>query len=223
MTPQRDIRAELVRLMAATMADRQHWTYRAVRPLPLPDQWHPGLAISSDCSFGVKLLCRWAGAPDPTGYGHDQPYGNSESICLHLQHLGKPVDLLPGDVVTFGRGGRSHAAMVHTPGGDPLLWSDGHQGAPNFYRLSTDTREHQLLRLPVRKPIATPEDKLRAKTGYWSWLSWKQGEGVNTWKPYGPSNKTVRPDVPKLIPPAWWAARIRFLRARKKGDRPTTS
>ncbi len=221
MPPTRDIRAELVRLMDATVLDHGNWTYLAVRPLPLPLTWAKGQRVSSDCSFGVKLLCRWAGGPDPTGYSWE-PYGNSESIYLHLQHLAAPVDMLPGDIVAFGRGGRDHAAMVHTAGADPVLWSDGHQGAPNFYRLTDDHRAHQCLRLPVRKPIQTSEEKLRAKTGYWSWLAWKQGEGVNTWKPYGPGNPTVRPNVPKLIPPLWWVARVRFLAARNKGDEATT-
>lgn len=218
-----DVRTELVRLMRATISDHAHWTYRPVRPLPVPDTWRPGQHVDSDCSFGVKLLCKWAGAPDPTGYGY-AGYGNSESIHLHLKHLASPAELLPGDIVTVGRGGREHAAMVLEPGPDPRLWSDGHQGAPNSYLLSDDKRdEKQYLRLPVRKTPVSAEDKLRAKTGYWAWLAWKQGEGVDTWKPYGPSNKAVRPNVPRVIPPTWWAARVRFLAARKRGDKATTA
>lgn len=213
-----DVRSELVRLMRATLADRTHWTYRAIRPLPIPISWHPGLPVTADCSFGVKLLCQWAKGPDPTGTPGG--YGNSTSIYLHLPHLGEARLMLPGDIVTFGSGGRSHAAMVLETGEDPLLWSFGHQGAPNAYRLSDDTRLKTFCRLPVKASPQTPEDKLRAKTGYWSWLAWKQGEGVDTWKPYGKENPKVRPDVPKVIPPNWWVARARFLAARKKGNKP---
>jgi hypothetical protein len=110
--------------------------------------------------------------------------------------------------------------MVYTTGRDPLLWSFGHQGAPNFYLLSQDSREHQLLKLGVPDPKPTPQDVLRAKTGYWSWVSWFLGEGE--WRKYGHLNPTVRPNVPKKISQDWWNRLAAFEAARHKGNPPTT-
>lgn len=214
-----DVRGELVRLMRATIADHAHWTYRAVRPLPVPPTWHRGQHVVADCSHGVKLLCRWApGCPDPMKSGWST-WGNSTTLAMNLQHLLTPATLQPGDIVTFGLDGNQHAAMVLEQGVDPLLWSFGHQGAPGSYRLSEDGREHQLLRLPVA--ASDPSKKaLRMRTGWFSWTAWRLAEG--DWKPYGPKNPEVRPNVPTLIPASWWARLVRFLRAREKGNPATT-
>lgn len=213
--PAHSVRDELVRLMRATIVDRANWTYKAIRPLPVPETWKPGQKVVADCSHGVKLLCRWAGAPDPMGNGW-APWGNSTTIALNLFHLNSPTDLAAGDIITFGPGGTQHAAMVLEPGANPLLWSFGHQGAPNVYRLFEDRREKQYLRLPLPLPPATLEGFLRARTGYWSWLAWREGEG--DWKPHGKKNPRVRPNVPTVIPARWWALRARFLLNRKKGN-----
>lgn len=222
------VRAELVRLMHATLVDEQtrgDWTYRAVRPLPLPPNWTPGQHVVSDCSWGVRLLCHWAKAPDPMG-GNYGPVGNSQTICAHLPHIHLPQELKPGDPVTFGRWGNEHAAIVMEAGADPLLWSDGHQGAPNAYRLSWDTRDHQLLRLMPDDPKpVTAEGILRSKTGYWSWLQWKLGEGA--WIRYRPEAPNVRPDVPARIgvpwngTGQWWIRYAQFVANRKKPNKPT--
>jgi hypothetical protein len=211
--------------MHATLTDEQSrgaWTYRAVRPLPVPATWTPGQRVVADCSWGVKLLCRWANAPDPMG----GPIGNSATIAAHLPHLYLTTELQVGDPVTFGRWGTEHAAMVMEPGRDPLLWSMGHQGAPNAYRLSWDSREHQLLRLmpPDPKPV-TPQDLLRAKTGYWSWLQWKLGEGA--WEKYPPEAPNVRPDVPTHIglptngTGQWWIRLQLFAANRNRPNKAT--
>ncbi len=216
-----DTRAELERLMRATLADNaQHhdWTYAAVRPLPVPPSWHKGQHVRADCSFGVKDLCKWAGVKDdPTGSNYDG-YGNSSTIAAHLKHLGAPGELLIGDVVTFGSdGSNAHAAMVLERGSDPLLWSHGHQGAPNTYRLSQDGRPHLYCRLNVPAYVPTPNDRLRARTGYWSWVQWRLGEGH--WCHKKPMDKTVRPNVPAVVSPLWWKNYALFLAGRKKGNK----
>lgn len=214
-------RGRLVALMKATLDDQaknHDWTYRAVRPMPVPAKWSAGLRVTGDCSKGVQYLCHWAGAPDPMGNGFG-PYGNSQTIWSHLQHADRPGELEPGDVVTFGAWGSEHAAMVLEPGDDPLLWSFGHQGAPNTYRLSLDRREHQLLRLPI-KYVPTPQDRLRARTGWFAWVAWRLGEG--DWRHHKPSAKNVRPNVPRLIPARWWVRYAQFLAARKRGDKATS-
>ena len=49
----------------------------------------------------------------------------------------------------------------------------------------------------------TPGDQLRAQAGWSAWAAWRLGE--SGWKAYGPANPSVRPHVPELIPPTWWA------------------
>ncbi len=220
-----NVRANLGRLMKATLADQalhHDWTYHAVRPTPMPPRtWEPGMKVVGDCSKGVQFLGWWTpGAPDPMG-NHWGVNGNSQTICIHLQDVVRASELLIGDIVTFGRDGADHAAMVLERGDDPLLWSFGHQGAPNSYRLSADSREHQLLRLPVAVYIPTPDDLLRQKIGWFSWVAWKLGEG--DWAHHKPAAPTVRPNVPRVIPATWWARYAQFLRNRDKGDAPTTS
>lgn len=210
-------RQRLVELMDATLADEaahHTWTYRAVRPVPVPAAWKPGQRVTGDCSKGVQMLAHWGRAPDPmqNGFG---PYGNSQTICMRLQHLDRASELEPGDIVTFGAWGGEHAAMVKEAGTDPLLWSFGHQGAPNTYRLSQDGRVHQLLRLPVVY-VPTPADRLRAQTGWFAWVAWRLGEG--DWRHHAPADPAVRPSVPKTISPNWWLRYSQFLANRKRAN-----
>lgn len=213
-----DVRAKLKSLMLATLTDeKQHatWTYHAVRPMTVPAFWHPGQRVTGDCSKGVQFLCKWAGGPDPMQMVFGK-YGNSQTLWLRCQHLGSPSELQVGDFVTFGYDGRDHAAMVLEAGRDPLLWSFGHQGAPNTYRLSQDHRPKQYLRNPVPRYVPTPEDKLRAKTGWFSWVAWKLGEG--DWRSHKPSDPKVRPNVPKRIPLAWWKRYALFIKNRNQAN-----
>lgn len=215
---ERDYRTRLAELMKATLADeaRQHdWTYRAVRPMYVPPSWHAGERIVGDCSKGVQYLNRWAGCADPMGENYG-PYGNSSTLWMHLQHLAHPSDLQVGDVVTFGVAGSEHAAMVLKAGADPVVWSFGHQGAPDSYPLSSDHRPQQYLRNPLPKYVPTAQERLRAKTGWFAWMAWTQGEG--DWRHYGAKNAKVRPNVPAVIPLSWWRRRAQFLLARKSGS-----
>lgn len=218
-----DVRRALKQLMQETLGDeyKNHtWTYRAIRPLAIPPSWAKGLRVVGDCSKGVQYLCKWAGMlNDPMGMNWGV-YGNSTNLCLHLQHLDHRYELRVGDIVTFGAGGDKHAAMVYEPGSDPLVWSFGHQGAPNTYRLSQDHRQQQYLRIPTTDLIVLPEDKLRAKQGYFSWVAWKLGEGH--WAPYGKANPKVRPHVPKVISPVWQWRYSLFLANRNRGNKATT-
>lgn len=227
-----EARASLEALMKATVRDEVNhhtWTYRAVRPMPVPPSWEPGQDVEGDCSKGVQYECKWADLPDPMHADYD-PYGNSTTLCLELVHLDSLADVKIGDIVTFGLHGDEHATMVYAlvknESGvtvDLNLWSFGHQGAPNFYLLSQDGREHQLLRLRVAVDhVKVPVSVLKAKTGYWAWRQWRLGTGA--WRGYGKRDKAVRPHVPRRIPLAWW---IRFARSlpksRKRRANPVTA
>jgi hypothetical protein len=129
-------RDELFAYMTATATGRFGWIYDETRPLAVPPVLAHG--VVGDCSFGLVVLCAWAGLADPTGGAYDG-WGNSRSIFHHLPHI-RIARGRVGDIVLFGVEGRDHAAMIYAPAADPLLWSFGHQGAPNLYPLSADRR-----------------------------------------------------------------------------------
>jgi hypothetical protein len=208
-------------LMLETLADSRHWDYRAIRPQTIPPSWVKGKHVDSDCSDGVRMLCRWAGVTDDPAGNHYGPYGNSSSIWAHLHHVTTAAQLEVGDIVVFGTMGKDHAAAVLDPGPDPLLWSDGHQGAPNTYRLSVDRRVKTYCKLAIADVPPTPQDKLRAQTDFYAWVAWRLGEGP--WLHYGPMNPHVRPNVAKVISPLWWARWRQFIANRHTGDKATTS
>lgn len=210
-----DPRTQLSNLMDKTIADAANWTYRAVRPMPVPPSWHPGQRVVGDCSKGVQFLSRWADQDDPMGMDYG-PYGNSQTLWLKGQHLDSAAELRVGDIVTFGQDGDEHATRVSVAGTDPLLWSFGHQGTPNAYRLSQDKRPAQFIRVRLPAYVPTPSDRLRGRTGWFAWVAWKLGEG--DWHSHAPADKSVRPNVPKRIPLRWWRRYAKFLLKRKKGN-----
>jgi GH25 family lysozyme M1 (1,4-beta-N-acetylmuramidase) len=63
------------------------------------------------------------------------------------------------------------------------------------------------------KVVRVAAAKLRARTGYWSWLAWRLGEGA--WRDYRPATATVRPRVRAAVPSVWWRNERAFTRARK--------
>lgn len=224
MNSESAVRDAMGMTMQATLTDQtahQNWLYLAIRPLPLlgaRGHYPAGTQIRSDCSWGARLIAWWTpGTPDPMGSGF-QGSGNSSTICARLDHLDHPSELMVGDPVTFGWNGNEHAAVCLEEGADPLLWSDGHPGAPNTYRLSYDRRPHQLLRLPVVDKPPTPDELLRGKTGYWAWVQWRLGEG--SWRHKKPVDPVVRPAVPKLVSPGWWVKYAQFLAGREKPNKP---
>jgi hypothetical protein len=215
-----DPRQRLRSLMAATLADRDHWFYRAIRPQPVPQSWQRGQTVTADCSKAVQFLCRWAGGiPDPmrSNWG---PYGNSQTLWSLMQPLDTIGQLQTGDFVLFGPDGSEHATLVYAADSDPLLWSFGHQGAPNLYRLSADRRITAFRSLGLPPPAPSPEAELRTETGFYSWVAWRLGEGK--WRRFGPASPGVRPAVPVRIPEGWWVRLARFLAARRKANPPTT-
>lgn len=224
-----DYRARMQYYMKLSVNDQEryrNWNYEAVRPQRIPSSYQSGQYVEADCSDGCRMIARWAGVKDdPAGNNYDS-YGNSSSIWAHLPHIDLH-DAQPGDMVTFGSyTGEHHVAMFYDLADrhDPIVWNMGTDGQPIFTRLSNEIRYHSGQRVTVCRvklpPIhLSPQDKLRAMTGFWSWMQWKLGEGH--WKKYKPASKKVRPNVPAMPPLKWWKAYGKFLLARKKGNKKT--
>lgn len=222
-------RIRMVALMEKTVADQSahgNWRYRAVRPQDVIAAYYSGQRVDADCSDGGRDLARVSGVKDdPAGTGY-LPYGNSSSIWAHLHHIDL-ADVEPGDMGTFGYyAGEKHALVFWEKFGsgaqDWWVWNHGAPGQPAKRRLIDEIAAHlgmtlTVCRLNVVDPPDTPEEKLREMTGFYAWVAWRLGEGP--FKKYGKTNSTVRPDVPKLIPVAWWRDLARFLANRKKPNR----
>ena len=217
-------RQRLVALMAQTVSDQaraRHWTYAAVRPESVPPAYQPGMWVRADCSKGCQMLTRWANAPDAMQNGFNA-YGNSSTIWLALHHI--PLsEAEPGDVVVFGyRYGEKHACMLwEHVNGEWLVWNMGRPGQPAKRRLADEIAAHAgmamtVCQLPIKDLPPTPQQLLRQRTGFYSWLAWQLGEGP--WRHYAPKTLAVRPNVPKMIPLAWWLRRKQFLLNRKRGN-----
>jgi len=214
--------------MASTVGSQArigNWRYAMIRPqdVQLTASQIAAQPVESDCSSGVRILCHAADAPDPAGLSY-APYGNSSSIWAHCHHIDL-ADVQPGDMATFGYwSGEHHVCMFweKTSGGDWYVWNHGAPGQPIRSTLSRERDWHSpmtvtYVSLGVPDPPPTPEDKLREKTGFYSWVAWKLGEGP--WRKYGKASPKVRPHVPRVIPVKWWRQYAAFLRARKKPNK----
>lgn len=158
----------LLRIMHATVGNPYRWTYNFVRPLYLPKRRLTDAEFASaaslkaalaklvtryrsDCSFGGKTLFWLAGyVDDPTGENWG-PWGNTATTYQHLEkrpgldnaYQPSAADLAKckvGDIGLVGFNGSLHFWIVMEPGPNPLVWSDGFDGAPNSYRALDDPR-----------------------------------------------------------------------------------
>jgi hypothetical protein len=122
----------------AVPVNAKGWTYAEVRPIKFPaNVAHP---VTTDCSGGCITLCKWGGAPDPSGNNFDGS-GNSTSFFEHLPHI-TADQATTGDLIVFGPSGDEHAVMVYGPGADPQVWSHGQQGDPHIVALSAEKAAH---------------------------------------------------------------------------------
>lgn len=217
-------RNALKKLMVRTIADQKrigNGRYLAVRPQEVISEYD-SQEYEADCSDYCRDLCRVVGLPDdPAGNGYAD-YGNSSSIWLHL-HETTLAAAKVGDIITFGRwSGEKHACMIMdlTDRLNPGVANMGEDGQPVESTYAIELANHPGCVASVRRlnlppdPPPTPQQILRAKTGFYNWMSWLLAE--NAWRHYGKKNKTVRPDVPKVIPAAWWGRRAQYLLNRKK-------
>lgn len=210
-------RMRLASLMDATVKNRANWHYAQFRPCGVHttfEQAETG-TVWADCSAGTAILARLAGAPNPLHSGGFDGYGNTGSSWAHLGHI-SVTEVSVGDVVIYGQGpdGTHHMSMIREASPDPLLWSNGWEGAPELIRFSTQN-EHQggyatFCRLMPPDPTSPPLPKVDP---FWAWLRWWLGEGE--FKDHR-RDAALRPaDAPKVIPAAWWNRARKFLAARK--------
>lgn len=220
-------RQHAVSLIGETVADQKRLgldRYAAVRPQTIPSLWSPGQRLTLDCSDYCRFICRNAGIPDPAGNSYE-PFGNSSSIWLHLHHI-PIVEAQPADIVTFGYvTGEHHASILYSFDPRRGQWQVGNfgaQGQPIIDWLAQEISYHAgmtvtVCRVEVKDPPPTAADRLRAMTGFYAWVAWRLGEGP--WRHYIPRTPSVRPDVPALIPLAWWVRFKQFEANRHKPDR----
>lgn len=102
-----------------------------------------GKGVRADCSEIVTEICRWAGLKDPNNLGWRWPgYTGTLLASPLMRHYTDPAKANVGAIVIFGGGTGEHAAMVHTPGKDPVLFSHGQERGPILIRLSDEKRYH---------------------------------------------------------------------------------
>lgn len=208
------VRTRLAEVMDLTVRNRGNWHYIQQRPsgatVTLEQAEHG--TVWTDCSAGYAIVCRLAGAPNPLHAGAFDGYGNSHSAWEHLPHIKSVGGLQVGDCVIYGDEGSHHIACVREPAGDPLLWSMGSEAGPEYVRYRTEVawqpKPVTFARLLPPDPEPTP---LPVVDPFWVWLRWRLGEGE--FRDHG-CDPNVRPDVPRLVPPAWWLRARRFIAAR---------
>jgi hypothetical protein len=160
--------ARLHKVMVATVGNPFGWTYNFIRPLTLPKgkltnaDFASRAALNaalkrlvsryrSDCSWGGKTLFWLVGcADDPTGEKWNG-WGNTSTTYQHLPKRPgldnamhpAPADLARcqvGDIGLVGENGSDHFFIIMEAGPNPLVWSDGFNGAPNSYHVLDDPR-----------------------------------------------------------------------------------
>jgi hypothetical protein len=203
--------------MDATAANKARWHYAQFRPCGVSVGYIEATSgiVWADCSAGTAILARLAGAPNPLHAGSFDGYGNTGSCWGHLTHIFRD-EAQVGDCVVYGQGpdGTHHMSMVREAGPDPLLWSNGWEGAPELIRFSTQN-QHQggwatFCRLMPPDPVEPPLPKVDP---FWAWLRWYLGEGEFRAHKRDPASRPK--DAPTVIPLAWWRRERKFLAARE--------
>lgn len=223
-------RSAMAAVMKQTVDDEAKYgnaTYAAVRPQTVLASYTSGEKWEADCSDGCRSVAHIAKLPDDPAGNNWADFGNSSSIWTHL-HTDLPITAAEiGDIFTLGFStGEAHACMAYdvTDPSDPVVWNMGTEGQPVFRKLSQEIAGHPGMTVTLCKinlppvPVPPAVAHLRAQTGFYSWLAWVLGE--SDWRTYGKKNKNVRPNVPRVIPAAWWTRYAVFLKNRKKPNKP---
>lgn len=137
-------------LLAAYMdwlvAEKNRVGYRELRPMATSTiataaqlKAAFGVGFEMDCSESVTLLCHLAGLKPPSGAKDGWKYGNTETLLSNLPTYPDPANADVGAVCVFNSDrplAEQHAAMVRSPGSDPVLFTHGSPADPSFLKLS---------------------------------------------------------------------------------------
>ncbi len=100
------------------------------------------LPLYTDCSGFVTKAYKYAGAPDPNGFGYNG-YGYTGTILTACQHISQG-SAKRGDLVVFGSYPGTHVVVLTEDGSssDPYVVSHGQEAGPLHTRLSTQKAAH---------------------------------------------------------------------------------
>ena len=167
-----DVRNDIVHWARALLADKTHFNYAEVRPIPLHNP--PKFPVTTDCSGFVTLCFYLAGANDPNQMNYSGQ-GYTGTLLDHGLKISRQA-VVAGDVVVYGAYPGVHTALVVQvyANGDILTVSHGEQGDPSYVWCGTpkngahgfpaDTRTPvEYLRFPTRSKDANAPHKALAK------------------------------------------------------------
>lgn len=161
----------------------------------------------ADGTASVGFAASWAYAK---GYTVNRPY-RGDHFCMNLDGDSWPDHTGQVDrVLSLGPAGYLCRTVEGNTGSGSIDEGDG-----VYPRTRLLSRSRTIFyRVPGMVEVSplTPRPMLLRKTGYWSWVQWRLGEGA--WKGYGPRNAQVRPDVPARISPVWFRLLAAFLKRR---------
>lgn len=103
--------------------------YAMTRPIPLHAIVYRHTPFATDCSGLITGAAYASCCPDPNGLGYNGQ-GFTGTILAHATPI-RREDLRAGDLIVFGGGTGDHVVAVHTMAPDPIVFSHGHQGAPD--------------------------------------------------------------------------------------------
>lgn len=212
------IRTRLCDLMDGTVKNKSNWHYAQIRPEGRGVTFEQALKgyVVADCSAGCGILANLAGAPNPLHSGAFDGYGNTGTSFQHLKSQNAAIGQLQvGDVIIYGpEYATHHMVMVREPGPDPIVWSNGWEGAPEYVHNSLEAAYQpkpatgfRLMPAETKPKPAPPVDT------FWDWLAWYLGEGEYKGHQRDPK---MRPNVPQRISATWWVRERNFIEARRK-------
>lgn len=178
-------------------------------------RYHQDTQHWNDIAYSF-LVCKHGYVFEGRGYGvHPAATGADNSHSLAVCFLGDD-SVNRDDVTQTGRMAFVEIAQgIERWAGHRLAYR-GHRDAMST-RCPGDEIHAYIHSTGFAQLVRNGSAELRARTGYYAWAAWRLGEG--DWKPYGPLNPSVRPNVPANIiveRPLWFPRLALFLAARNR-------
>ena len=152
----KDVRPDIVAWAKWAVANRSHFHYAEIRPMPLTVKF----PIVTDCSGFATWVYRQAGAHDPNKLQY-----NGRGYTGTLLAAGKKTTMAkakPGDLIVYGPGTGWHVAIIIEPGPNALTISMGREGDPSYVHVNEDGRHPQTV-LTYDTALAWPPTPLPGK------------------------------------------------------------